>query len=103
MTLTEEKGTNTMSNHLYIQSTKFVDLDSEGVEIETTFGFRIYDDYDKSYINFGTSREEMIKMSPKEIVEFMIENNEEAGTWIKYHTALNQSIFVNDIPYRHIT
>jgi hypothetical protein len=40
-----------MSNTVYIQYTRFADLDSDGLEHTSDFGYRIYDNYGSVYCN----------------------------------------------------
>lgn len=61
-----------MSNRLDVQYTKFVDINDEGKEIETSWGFRVFDSYGKSYDNFYESFEQLKEqVNPKTILSVL--------------------------------
>ncbi len=48
-----------MSNVVTIQFTRFTNIDEKGKEINTNFGYRIYDSYESQYNNTFSSLEEL--------------------------------------------
>lgn len=56
-----------MSNQAFIVRTCFQDLNADGSVAETTYGIRVFDDYDNTYENF-TSKEELLSLSPADLV-----------------------------------
>ena len=46
-----------MSNELQVKYTRFTDLDSNGIELETKYGVRIYDEYSNLYFQWDTFEE----------------------------------------------
>ena len=46
-----------MSNLVIIQSTKFINLNTNGQHGDTSYGFRAYDDYDSVYYNLVSEGE----------------------------------------------
>ena len=67
-----------MSNRVYFQTTKFVDLDKDLREISEEYGYRIYDDYESDYANYLT-------------VEQLPQTAKEAFELIKKHDGLHES------------
>ena len=61
-----------MSNRLCVEYTKFVNLNDSGQEVDHTFGFRIYDDYQAEYRNTYYSFEELrVSINRENIQEFL--------------------------------
>ena len=67
-----------MSNRVYVQLTKFQNIDEKGNPTkETDFGYRIYDDEDSEYNNSFDNIEEMTKqgLNEKDIINYVKENH----------------------------
>lgn len=61
-------------NRVEIQYTRFVNLDSDGNENDSTFGYRLYDDYGSVYNNtFSCIKELQSAVNPDSILEYLSE------------------------------
>jgi hypothetical protein len=109
-----------MSNRVYFNLTKFVDLgfNAEGdlVEEDADYGYRIFDDYGKTYNNFLTE-EEAKKISVEEALKIITEtaHSEDPngdftisveehgfyfnGDWIDWYEEENRELFSKFFEY----
>lgn len=84
-----------MSNKVNVQYTKFIDIDEEGKELSSTFGYRIYDDYGQEYLTmFGSTEDLKKKINPDTIFD-VIENEHEEF----YEAAMTDGLYLNGVRY----
>ena len=81
-----------MGNRIDVVYTKFTNLDDNGSELDSTYGFRIYDDYANVYSNSFTSFDEVKReLNEDTVVDVMESFNEFRGSHI-------YPIYLNDVP-----
>lgn len=85
-----------MSNQVTIQRTIFHDTDSTGKVIETTYGYRIYDDYAAAYDNNFSSLEELGKLSPEDLIDRARGLSDAANDMIQFAIENNKPVVVDD-------
>lgn len=73
-----------MSNRLSINPCKFVDYDVDGVEVGTSYGYRIFDDYDRDYNNLSCDSIENVLdiLKPGNVLKVLKENHPDFHDYI---------------------
>jgi len=85
-----------MSNRVYVQLTKFTDINPDLSEIASALGYRIYDDYSQMYNNF-LSEDEVKDFGPKEALNAIKEfDSTENGAGILESVTNKESFYFND-------
>lgn len=68
-----------MSNEIYVSRTRFETLDEAGNVISTTYGARIYDDLECTYVNLHQTLDELLALGAAELVDY-VKDHSEMGT-----------------------
>lgn len=70
-------------------------FDSDGSVFSTTFGVRVYDDFDCTYVNLIDSEVELMALEAGALVEFVHENNETAAGMLSSAADPGTAVFVD--------
>jgi hypothetical protein len=84
-----------MGNRVCINLTKFVDIDLQGNEVETTYGLRVCDDFDGSYKS-GLAKDEVVGKSPAEIVDLARGIDERSRDMIAFAEDAQDGVHIGD-------
>ncbi len=84
-----------MGNRVDIYLTKFVDIDTKGNELETTYGLRVCDDQDMTYTN-GLAKDGVVGRTPAEIVELARGIDERSRDMIAFAEDTQEGIHIGD-------
>lgn len=84
------------SSATYIARTRFQTLSEDGNVMYTTYGARIYDDYDSAYVNQLDTLEELIAMDADELIEHIRDNCTAASAIIDTAKYCELPLYVDD-------
>lgn len=84
-----------MSNRIYIQFTRFQNLDQVGQPCDSPkLGYRIFDDYESAYNNCFETIEEMIDagLTPEGVFNYLSQHHD--SFW---EEAIDHGLYLNDV------
>lgn len=84
------------SSATYIARTRFQTLSEDGSVMYTSYGARIYDDYDSAYVNQLDSLEELIAMDADELIDHIRDNSTAASAIIDTAKYCALPLYVDD-------
>lgn len=85
-----------MSNQVVIERTIFQNVDEKGKVIDSTFGFRIYDNDASAYDNNVGSLEELNKLSSEDLIERAKNLGDAAYDMIEFSVMNNEPVIVDN-------
>ncbi len=84
-----------MSNRIYLQYTKFNNIDSDGnILDDTSYGYRLYDDYKSIYNNLYNSIDELIVGVNEETVFDILKQRHKTSL---YSIIANRGLYFNGV------
>lgn len=88
-----------MGNVIYLSRTRFETLDANGSVTSTTYGARIYDDYECAYANYIYTPDELNALDADGLIDYMREYSQAACEMLDAARYCDVALYVDDELY----